>query len=59
MSPMRQFNADLDQNDVVQSNIGNGIVAASPLLTKNALLTQASATRIGVRSGHKRSELPG
>lgn len=56
MSPMRQFSSNLDQAEVVQGNIGNGLITASPLMTKNLLSHQASATRIGVRTTQKRQE---
>lgn len=56
MSPMRQFNSNLDQAEVVQSSIGNGLITASPLVAKNLLSQQASATRIGVRTTQKRPD---
>lgn len=56
MSPMRRFTSNLDQGEVIQSNMGNGLITASPLMARQ-ISNQASATRIGVRSSHKRQEL--
>ena len=55
MSPMRQFITNLDGQDVVQSTMGNGLITASPMMTRSNQNT--SATRIGVRSSHKRHDL--
>ena len=55
MSPMRQFPTNLDQQNGVQSTMGNGLITASPLMARQP--HQTSATRIGVRSSHKRKEV--
>lgn len=55
LSPMRQFNSNLDQTEGVQSSIGNGLITASPMMNRNSA-NNTSSTRIGIRSSTKRQE---
>ena len=54
LSPMRQFTTNLDQEVAAQPNIGHGLVTASPMIARTLSKNSQSATRLGLKSAHKR-----